>query len=746
MKKVIITAVALLAQMIWAQGLDVALKGHWQFDDAGNLTTATVGPDLVLVGADSDSAIAGPAEGNGAVHIPTGVHYVVENPIDTILSEGSYVNEFTIVMDFRIAELAWTSIFQTDTTNASDGDAYISGSGAIGIGATDYSDPVVSPRNWHRLAISVVNTDTSVVGHDGFYRIYLDSLLVLNGIPQPPDGRFSLREKILWCADNDAEDGPIDVAEIWLYNKALSDAEVGSLGGYSIHTGQWTFNDTTDLTMAKVGTDLEFVGTVTATSGPFPGDGAVNVPLGSYMIATHGIDSSASAGIKVNAYTIVMDVMVPESAWHVLLQTDPTNESDGDFSIRPTGELGIYDTGYTYDSLQVQVGEWYRIALVAESGSRYDIYADGKLVLRGNIDSVTVDGRFALAPTVLFAADENGDDAEINISNISVYQVALSDQDVADMGGFAHVSGSTLVGHWTFDDVADPLTATVGNDLVLVGTHEPTDGPTFGNLGASIGIGSHYRALHNIDTLLSPGSKVNIYTIVMDFRVPTLGQPWNSLFQTDTSNSSDLDCGVRGTGELGIGDTGYSYGLFQAEEGVWYRMAIAVLNGMRYDFYINGEMIMEGTVQAVDGRFSLDPEILFFADQNGEDGVIDVAEIMLYSTYLSPDSIAGLGGPGGVLGIADGSSNRPTAFKLNQNYPNPFNPTTTISYMLPNDSKVKLVVYNLLGQEVQTLINGYENAGSHMVDFDGSGSASGIYFYRLTTAKHTQNRKMLLLK
>ena len=59
-----------------------------------------------------------------------------------------------------------------------------------------------------------------------------------------------------------------------------------------------------------------------------------------------------------------------------------------------------------------------------------------------------------------------------------------------------------------------------------------------------------------------------MYTIVMDFRVPALGE-WCGLFQTDTSNSNDLDCGVRPTGEIGIGDTGDTYVLFQAEENEW---------------------------------------------------------------------------------------------------------------------------------------------------------------------------------
>ncbi|MCX6640628.1 MAG: SBBP repeat-containing protein [bacterium] len=88
----------------------------------------------------------------------------------------------------------------------------------------------------------------------------------------------------------------------------------------------------------------------------------------------------------------------------------------------------------------------------------------------------------------------------------------------------------------------------------------------------------------------------------------------------------------------------------------------------------------------------------------------------------------------------------PAEYRLEQNYPNPFNPTTTISYQLPSRSQVKLEVFDVSGRLVTTLINGWREAGSHEVTFDGSGLAAGVYVYRLQVGEYTGVQKMVLLK
>ncbi len=85
-------------------------------------------------------------------------------------------------------------------------------------------------------------------------------------------------------------------------------------------------------------------------------------------------------------------------------------------------------------------------------------------------------------------------------------------------------------------------------------------------------------------------------------------------------------------------------------------------------------------------------------------------------------------------------------FSLNQNYPNPFNPTTKISFSIAEKGKVQLKVYDIIGKEVKTLVNGELSAGQYNLTFDASNLPSGIYIYELRTNKFLESRKMMLLK
>ncbi len=88
----------------------------------------------------------------------------------------------------------------------------------------------------------------------------------------------------------------------------------------------------------------------------------------------------------------------------------------------------------------------------------------------------------------------------------------------------------------------------------------------------------------------------------------------------------------------------------------------------------------------------------------------------------------------------------PSTYTLFQNYPNPFNPSTTIRYALPHRSYVTLTVFNILGQQAATLVDGEVEAGHHEVRFDGKGLASGVYFYRIEAGSFSATRRLIVLK
>ena len=86
------------------------------------------------------------------------------------------------------------------------------------------------------------------------------------------------------------------------------------------------------------------------------------------------------------------------------------------------------------------------------------------------------------------------------------------------------------------------------------------------------------------------------------------------------------------------------------------------------------------------------------------------------------------------------------SYSLKQNYPNPFNPSTSISFSIPESGNVKLSVFNSLGEEVTTLVNGFIPAGLKTIKFDAQNFQSGVYYYRLETPRFVETKKMVLLK
>ena len=128
-------------------------------------------------------------------------------------------------------------------------------------------------------------------------------------------------------------------------------------------------------------------------------------------------------------------------------------------------------------------------------------------------------------------------------------------------------------------------------------------------------------------------------------------------------------------------------------------------------------------------------------------GIGDTIIVLAKRPLSSEDTLHFVTDPSNFISpLQKQTKNQPLQFSLENNYPNPFNPTTTIAFTSPKSGKVKLQVFNVLGQRVATLWDGYLNGGRHRILFDASNLASGIYLYSLSQGNRTITRKMMLLK
>jgi hypothetical protein len=301
----------------------------------------------------------------------------------------------------------------------------------------------------------------------------------------------------------------------------------------------------------------------------------------------------------------------------------------------------------------------------------------------------------------------------------------------------------TPVGKWNFDAADNVLKAEIGTDLEQVGAALAIPGPNSNNGAVRIGIGSHFIMTHGIEP--SGGDeKVNEWSLLIDFRISQL-DIWHTFFQTDPTNSTDGDCFKNPSGHIGVWVTGYSADSIKVDQ--WYRLVISVEMDWSYNYYLDGALLHEGTPQDVDDRFALESILLLFADENEEDGEIDIAEVAIWDYPLSDEEVKNLGGVNGdEAAIDERDRSLVSGYKLEQNYPNPFNPETHIKFDIPKETHVRLDILNTHGQRISTLINNNLFPGSYTEIWDSRNAPTGVYFCRLTMGDFSQTRKMLLVR
>ncbi len=418
--------------------------------------------------------------------------------------------------------------------------------------------------------------------------------------------------------------------------------------------GYWDFNQVNNLTHAKVGSDLIPVGTPIAVAGIIPGDTAARVGFTNFFKLVSGLPGN-NGGTGLNKYTMIFDFKVLSlSNWHAFYQTDKNNSGDADCFIRDgSGQIGIGKTGYT--SKSAEPNKWHRLVIVADlktTGGTYDYYLDGSIVNNYTVavGQTMLDDRLSPQDTLLLFADNDGENDTMDVSSFAIFDRTLTAQEIFTLGeadplvpkGFPQ----SLKGYWSFN-LLNPLKASVGENLILNGTHSRVAGPTDGDSAVRIGVGSNYK-IRNTIPANGGGAKVNKYSLMVDFKVKDLNS-WYAFFQTDTSNSSDADCFIKKTaGTIGTSATGYTPTGITANN--WHRLIIAAdlqPGSGSYNYYIDGVLAHSISIPAspsfIDDRFSLDKALLLFADNDGEDGEIDVTTVALFDQKLSLSEVQSIG-------------------------------------------------------------------------------------------------------
>jgi hypothetical protein len=684
-----LSATALMAQPLSSKQISGA-KGYWDFNEGNDLGKAQIGANLITEG--TPVAVEGIVPGDSAARVGYNNFFKCVTGLAGN-NGGARLNKYTMIYDFKVLSVNdWHAFYQTDKNNSGDADCFINdGSGKIGIGKTGYSSRSVEPNKWHRL---VIVADLQTTG--GTYDYYLDGRLVNNYTVATGqtmlDDRLSPQDTLLLFADNDGENDTMDVSSFVLFDKALTAQEIYELGEADplLPTGfpnslqaYWNFNFLNPL-KASAGENLILNGTHTRVAGPTDGDSAVRIGAGSYYKVNNTIAANGG-GSKVNEFSLMVDFKVKDiSVWHAIFQTDSTNTSDADCFIKKSaGTIGTSATGYTPSPITAD--KWHRLIIAADlkAAGSYSYYIDGVLAHSITIPASPsfIDDRFSLDKTLLLFADEDGEDGEIDVTTVAIFNQALSLTEVQSIGMFkidpiiaadtnqilSQTDWPNLKAYWTFQDTSNIYKGSLGADDLIkkgplpgngnMGTGGPggvvqkINGPSSFKKAIKTFTNTHFVAKHNIAPNGGVGAtRVNDYTIMVDFRVPYLKDKagYNSFYSLYPLNDNDGAIFIDEDGGLGDGRSG-GYSNPAVEPYKWSRLVVSVSCGNFYKIFLNGKLLKTTTPAntgnlAVDGIFSLDSLLLIRGDQDGEDSLMDLSSFAIFDRPLTDLEVARLGG------------------------------------------------------------------------------------------------------
>jgi len=381
--------------------------------------------------------------------------------------------------------------------------------------------------------------------------------------------------------------------------------------------------------------------------------------------------------------------------------------------------LGVEATNMSLDNVFSRTRPREGDAVIGQTGFNQYVLGTGWV---GSLDSLYSGIMYKLrvsgdSSVDLIGQRVDGDDRPINLSQgwnwlgyLPNESLPLSDA----LASLTHSSGDVIRSQTAFSQYSGESGAWVGN---------------LNNMNPGMGY-KLYR--DNTGTLIYPGAGVE-KAIELEM-VQTASDPG---WEVDAANFEQL---MAVTGRLTLNDnvvTGRSTILSAWVDGELRGVARAINVMDQWLYFMNVYGHQSEPEHNVEFR-AWDPELGLFEQLEG-------------NVTFAPESVAGTPRipvelQGSLATSAALQAEIPDQFELGQNYPNPFNPTTRINFSLPEEVKVRLEVYNILGQRVAVLVNEQRQPGYHHVTFDASSLASGVYLYRIQAGAFIQTQKMMLVK
>lgn len=514
-----------------------------------------------------------------------------------------------------------------------------------------------------------------------------------------------------------------------------------------VRKGWWKFDDSADMMKATIGKPLTPYGTEAHISslGPVEGNLAIIDPQGSALVMNHEIGANGG-GTLTNEYSLQIDFMVaaPIPSYVSFFQTGPMNDADGDLFIKANGTIGLTALGWSTKTIEADV--WYRLVVSAKCGEYYRVYVNGELFVEKL--GIAVDSRHALKELPHIFGDDDGEDPAIICAELGVWNMALTEEQVVELGDASKPMLPEPKGKWNFDDEANLLKATIGQNLTHYGTgvHTGAFGPAEGN-GAIVDLPGQGLIMNHGIAANGNGTRVNVYSMQLDVKAIGTNPGYYSLFQTGAWNSGDGDLFIKWSstppGSVGLSALGWSTNTVEPE--VWYRVVVTS-SGTTYKVYINGELWVEKVGIEIDSRHALQIEELphIFADDDGEEGEIHCAELAVWDVELTPEQVAELGAVSVSTGLS--AKLRTDNMLLEQNYPNPFAQTTTFRYTLKESGSVMFRILDLTGKLISVRTDANQAPGNHTLEVNASELSTGIYYVQMITNGVTSVRKMMVAK